>query len=117
MRSRFVSFLLPLALFAATALATPAASIGTDNTGKYRQWIREMKTAERGPFSRLRWFCKDGAVLPPQPYGCAEHEGGHQHGEWSDKTRELRANGYLIAGILAGVDAEALAARPIRSIS
>jgi hypothetical protein len=71
-----------------------------------------MKSAERGPFSRLRWFCKDGAVLPPQPYACAEHEGGHQHGEWSDRTRELRANGYLIAGVLAGVDADALASQP-----
>jgi hypothetical protein len=112
MRTRLVPLLLALALSAAASLAELAAATGTDNTAQYRQWIQEMKTAERGPFSRLRWFCKDGTVLPPQPYGCAEHEGGHQHGEWSDKTRELRANGYLIAGILAGVDAQALAAQP-----
>ncbi len=112
MYARLLSLLLSLALSAATTLAAQAAATGTDNTAEYRQWIREMKTAERGPFSRLRWFCKDGAVLPPQPYGCAEHEGGHQHGEWSGKTRELRANGYLIAVILAGIDAQALAAQP-----
>jgi hypothetical protein len=112
MHTRLVFPLLALVLSAVPALAAPTAATGTDTTAEYRQWIREMKDAERGPFSRLRWFCKDGAVLPPQPYGCAEHEGGHQHGEWSDKTRELRANGYLIANILAGVDAEALAASP-----
>jgi hypothetical protein len=110
--TRLVLLLFPLVLSTATALAASAAAADTANTAEYRQWIREMKTAERGPFSRLRWFCKDGTVLPPQPYGCAEHEGGHQHGEWSDKTRELRAHGYQIANILAGVDAETFAAQP-----
>jgi len=108
------SLFLALALSCSTA-SIPAASTataGTDTATQYRQWIREMKSAERGPFSRLRWFCRDGAVLPPQPYGCAEHEGGHQHGEWSDKTRALRADGYLIANILAGVDAAALTTQP-----
>jgi hypothetical protein len=109
---RSVVFPFLLMLSAASALAAPAAATGTDNTGKYRQWIMEMKTAERGPFSRLRWFCKDGAVLPPQPYGCTEHEGGHQHGEWSEQTRELRAAGYQIANILAGVDAAAFTTQP-----
>jgi Pyruvate phosphate dikinase, AMP/ATP-binding domain len=110
--NRSVSFLLPLMLSAAIVLAAPAAATDTDSSATYRQWIREMKTAERGPFTRLRWYCKDGTVLPPQPYGCTEHEGGHQHGEWSDKTRELRAHGYKIANILAGIDAEALATQP-----
>jgi hypothetical protein len=106
--TRLVTFLLLLMLSAAT---TPAAAADTETGAKYRQWIMEMKTAERGPFSRLRWFCKDGAVLPPQPYGCAEHEGGHQHGEWSERTRELRASGYQIANILAGIDAAAFTAQ------
>ncbi|MGB7931770.1 MAG: PEP/pyruvate-binding domain-containing protein [Gammaproteobacteria bacterium] len=109
MYARLVSLLLTLVLSAASV---PVAAVDTDNSAKYRQWIMEMKTAERGPFSRLRWFCKDGAVLPPQPFGCAEHEGGHQHGEWSEKTRELRADGYQIANVLAGVDAAALTMQP-----
>ena len=112
MCTRLVLLLFPLALSIATAMAASAAATDTDNTAEYRQWIREMKAAERGPFSRLRWFCKDGAVLPPQPFGCAEHQGGHQHGEWSDKTRELRANGYQIANLLAGIDAAALTTQP-----
>jgi hypothetical protein len=112
MCTRLVLLLFPLVLSIATAMAAAAAATDTDNTAEYRQWIREMKAAERGPFSRLRWFCKDGAVLPPQPFGCAEHQGGHQHGEWSDKTRELRANGYQIANLLAGIDAAALTTQP-----
>jgi hypothetical protein len=62
---RLVTFPLLLILSAAIAPTTPAAAADAETGVKYRQWIMEMKTAERGPFSRLRWFCKDGAVLPP----------------------------------------------------
>jgi hypothetical protein len=110
MYNRSIVLMVTLGWFAASALAASAATTDSNTIAEYRQWITQMKAAERGPFSRLRWFCKDGTILPPQPYGCAEHDGGHQHGEWSDKTRELRANGYQIANILAGVDAESFAA-------
>ncbi|MCW9078805.1 MAG: pyruvate phosphate dikinase, partial [Gammaproteobacteria bacterium] len=70
-----------------------------------------MKTAERGPFSRLRWFCTDGRVTPPKPYVCGD-EGGHQHGEWSQQTKELRGKGYKIANLLAGADGKELIAQP-----
>jgi hypothetical protein len=78
----------------------------------YRGWIEEMKEAERGPFSRIRWFCNDGTVLPPQAYACQPHGGGHQHGEWSEQTVELRRQGYLVANLLAGVDPEVFLADP-----
>jgi hypothetical protein len=70
-----------------------------------------MKSDERGPFSRIRWFCKDGSVLPPDA-GCAEHGGGWQHGEWSERTQALRAGGYKIANILAGIDADRYVSEP-----
>ena len=47
-----------------------------DEVQQYRTWIQSMKTAERGPFSRLRWFCEDGSVLAPKAYACAERGGG-----------------------------------------
>jgi hypothetical protein len=97
---RFLSALILLA----TLTAVQPAAFGAASVETYRTWIQEMKAAERGPFSRLRWFCEDGTVLPPQPYACSEHGGGHQHGEWSERTEELRANGYYIANILAGLD-------------
>ena len=78
----------------------------------YRQWITDMKEQPRGPFSRLRWFCKDGTVLPPKPYACQDHGGGHQHGEWSERTETLREQGYLIASLLAGIDPQAVAEQP-----
>ncbi len=78
----------------------------------YRTWVEQMKDADRGPFERLRWFCEDGSVLPPQPYACRDHGGGHQHGEWNDRTETLRENGYYVANILAGLDGEDWLARP-----
>ncbi len=81
----------------------PTAPLGAaENNPEYRQWIREMKSRDRGPFKELRWFCNDGSILPPREYACVKHGGGHQHGSWSDKTRKLRDEGYLIANFLAG---------------
>jgi len=79
---------------------------------KYRGWVTEMEARDRGPFSRLRWFCNDGTVWPPKPYPCADRGGGYQHGEWSRETRELRKQGYLVANILAGQDAKAWVDEP-----
>lgn len=87
------------------------ATAGAD-ASTYAAWIAEMKAAERGPFSRIRWFCKDGTVLPPKASACAERGGGFQHGEWSERTQALRGKGYLVANLLAGIEAEAALARP-----
>ena len=75
-----------------------------------------MKTSERGPFARIRWFCNDGSVLPPKAYACVERGGGHQHGEWSDKTKQLRAQGYLIATLLAATVGVMLAVRSMQTL-
>jgi len=83
-----------------------------DNILKYRAWVGEMKELERGPFSRLRWFCNDGTVFPPQTYACKDHGGGYQHGQWSAEALELRSQGYLVANVLAGLDARAWVDEP-----
>lgn len=99
--------LVPSSSFASeTTTETPAEVL------KYRAWVNEMAGLERGPFSRLRWFCNDGTVLPPRSYACKDHGGGFQHGEWSDKTLELRKQGYLVANILAGQDISKLVDNP-----
>jgi phosphohistidine swiveling domain-containing protein len=91
----------------------PAAGVlGGEAEPRYRGWVEQMKSDPRGPFDAVKWFCKDGTVLPPKAYACEPHGGGHQHGEWSERTRELRANGYLIANLLAGVDADTVARDP-----
>ena len=104
MRRLILPLLLALALGPQTAQAKDPST--------YRQWIADMKEQPRGPFSRLRWFCNDGTVLPPKPYACKDHGGGHQHGEWSERTLELRAQGYHIANLLAGIDPAQLHAQP-----
>ena len=77
-----------------------------------RQWIQDMKESPKGPFFRIRWFCKDGTILPPKPYACKPHGGGVQHGEWSQRTKQLRAGGYRIANILASLDPKAFTNQP-----
>jgi hypothetical protein len=77
-----------------------------------RDWIQEMKTSPRGPFSRIRWFCRDGSLLPPKPYACKERGGGVQHGELDPRACVLRDAGYRIANVLADIDPEAFFAGP-----
>ncbi|RLA51590.1 MAG: hypothetical protein DRR42_09950 [Gammaproteobacteria bacterium] len=96
--------LLALLVSATTASEVPVVA---ENAQQYRQWIVEMKGADRGPFKQIRWFCNDGRVLAPKPYACGA-TGGQQHGEWNAKTLELRDRGYKIANFLAGVDAPVL---------
>ncbi len=71
-----------------------------------------MKADRRGPFAAIRWFCKDGSRLPPEPDACKPHGGGAQHGEWSSTTQALRDDGYLIANFFADLDIDALLANP-----
>ncbi len=71
-----------------------------------RALIEGMKSGERGPFSRIRWFCADGTVLPPDPYACAEHGGGVQHGELSSDARRLAELGYNVGTLLVSLSFE-----------
>ncbi|MGQ0656879.1 MAG: PEP/pyruvate-binding domain-containing protein [Chromatiales bacterium] len=90
----------------------PAAEPPAEPAAAYRQWVEEMKQADRGPFSRIRWFCKDGTRHDPKAYACADRGGGAQHGEWTDKVRQMRANGYYVANILEDLDLNAFQRSP-----
>lgn len=87
-----------------TELAVKIPSL--PNTDVLRFWIGEMKQAPRGPFGKISWFCKDGTIYPAKPYACTERGGGIQHGQWNDRIKLLRANGYLMANILAEIKPE-----------
>jgi len=95
----------------AAILALPTAAPAQDAV-QYRRWIAEMKDGPRGPFAGVKWYCKDGSVFPPTEYACAKHGGGVQHGEWSDRTKQLRSRGYRVATLLAGIDAQKAVAAP-----
>ena len=83
--------------------------VDTATLASYRAAIMEMKDGPRGPFKRLRWFCNDGAILPPKSGACRPHGGGRQHGQWSDATLELRDNGFFVGNVLAATDPLAVA--------
>ena len=92
-----------------TAWATGTAAPSSDSAAQARRWIAEMKTSPRGPFSGIQWFCRDGRVLPPKDFSCAGkdqagRDKGWQHGAYSDRTRQLRAQGLQVATLLAGID-------------
>ena len=100
-----------LAILMALGLSSMPLAANAEEAG-YQGWIEDMKQQTRGPFSRLRWFCNDGTVLPPKAYACKDHGGGHQHGQWSERTVTLREKGYLVANILAGIDPQELTSNP-----
>lgn len=112
MRRLFILVVIGLFQFIPLALASESSLSSPEDVSKYRAWVGEMKELDRGPFRRLRWFCNDGTVHPPRPYPCEERGGGHQHGQWSEKTLELREQGYLLGNVLAGQDTKALADAP-----
>jgi len=107
---KVLGLILVLAAVLAGLVAPVAAE--TDSATTYRGWIQEMKVAERGPFARIRWFCNDGTVLPSRGNDCDAHGDGYQHGQWSERTVELRQSGYLIANLLAGLNARDWLADP-----
>ncbi len=85
-------------------LSAPVVVAELPDEAALRGWIEDMKASDRGPFARIRWFCNDGKILPPKAYACVPHGGGSQHGEWTKRTKELRAKGYYVANILADLD-------------
>ena len=87
-------------------LGSPGIAASLPSTATLQEWIGEMKTSPKGPFIRIRWFCKDGTVMPPKAYACKDHGGGIQHGEWNERTKEMRAGGYEIGNVLAALDAK-----------
>jgi len=93
-----------IVLFLLVLIPLPQVAADLPPRETIRQWIAEMKTSSRGPFARIRWFCNDGSILPPKSYACRDHDGGVQHGEWTDRVKRLRAGGYYIANILASLD-------------
>ena len=108
---RLRACLLILVIVASMTIPIQAATnLPAPNT--LRTWVQEMKTSSRGPFARIRWFCNDGSILPPKPYACRDHGGGVQHGEWTDRVKQMRADGYYIGNVLASLDQSQITSAP-----
>ena len=94
---------LVISIVCGIGFADAANPVSSSDTETLRGIIQTMKASPRGPFQRIRWFCKDGTVHPARPYPCGERGGGVQHGEWSAQTRRLRSQGYYVANVLADI--------------
>ena len=98
---------LPTALLWSAFILAPQGILAAPlpDTDTLREWIVEFENSPKGPFQNIKWFCKDGSVLPPKAYACRDHGGGIQHGELNARAKRMRAGGYEIATVLASVDA------------
>lgn len=67
-----------------------------------------MRENQRGPYSRIRWFCNDGTVQPPVAYACRERGGGRQYAEYSPARQRLAELGWSVGTIFAAMDYEEL---------
>jgi len=65
-----------------------------------------MRHDIRGPYLRIRWFCNDGTVQPPQGSPCRERGGGVQYAELNDRAKRLAALGVHIGTILQATSFE-----------
>ena len=69
-----------------------------------RKTLSEFKANPKGPYFRIRWFCNDGTVHPPQGAPCRERGGGKQFAELSPNARNLAAWNIDVGIILASLD-------------
>ncbi len=101
-----------LALLLAALGAGRCAARGRRPWSSTRRWIVEMKDSPRGPFSAIKWFCATAACCRRRTTPAPSKDKGWQHGEWSERTRQLRAQGFQVANLLAGMDADKAVADP-----
>ena len=100
-----------------TAQPQPQARGGFDeplpDQATLRRWVSDMKQSSRGPFKHIRWFCNDGSIQLPEEYACKDYGGGVQHGEWTDRVKRLRANGYYLATVFADIQPDLFLTDPL----
>ena len=100
-RNFLITFVLACgqAVASAPALAPPDAA----KLEAAKAIVFAMKGNERGPYSRIRWFCNDGSSHPPKPYPCAERGGGRQYAEYSTERMQLLQLGWPAGTVVAAL--------------
>ena len=94
-----IGLLATLALSSSLAapMDTPPAAV----LAEAKQIVKQMIDNPRGPYSRIRWYCKDGSVLAPQASACKQRGGGMQHAEFSSDRTRLADLGWSVGTIYA----------------
>jgi len=63
--------------------------------------VSGFKKHPKGPYLRIRWYCNDGSVHPPQGLPCKPLGGGRQHAEISPQAARLAQWNLDLGTILA----------------
>lgn len=72
-----------------------------------KQLIKYYKEDSRGPYYRIKWFCKDGSIRDPKNPCPDSIGGGIQHASFKESALDLRKSNHLFFGeILASVKTE-----------
>ncbi len=100
----FSGFLVILFLVGFRIHAAPLDPPSPEALREARALVAEMKSSERGPYSRLRWFCNDGTVQPPVAFACRDRGGGRQHAEYSSAWQRLANLGWSVGTIFAALE-------------
>ncbi len=93
-------------LLTLVAAARPAAAqmfppkLSDPEVAEVRAALDAMRRDIRGPYLRIRWFCNDGTIQPPQGAACRERGGGVQHAEFNDRAKRLAQLGVHVGTIL-----------------
>ena len=68
--------------------------------------LKQFEASPKGPYLQIRWWCKDGSVLPPAGAPCRERGGGVQHAELTPQAKQLAAWGIDVGAILTALPFE-----------
>jgi len=92
------------ALAGAAAAQSPFDPPPAPDVALARSLVAGMQANERGPYSRIRWYCNDGTVQPPEAYACSERGGGRQHAEYSPDRARLAELGFHVGTVFAAME-------------
>ncbi len=87
-----------------SAIAAPLDPPSPSVLDEARQIVQEMQESQRGPYTRIRWYCNDGTVQAPVAFACSERGGGRQHAEYSAARQRLQELGWSVGTIFAALD-------------
>jgi len=95
-------------LLATSADPAPLDQPTPETVAEARRIVQEMIDSPRGPYSRIRWFCNDGTVQPPEAFACRERGGGRQHAQYSPARDRLASLGWSVGTVFAATTLDEL---------
>ncbi len=87
-----VCLILPFLLMASGLLS--GQPFGNDQIQK---WVAQYKNDPRGPYKEIRWYCKDGSIIPPKDT-CPQPGGGVQRASYKNEVVTLAERNHIFLG-------------------